>query len=83
MKLKIKSCSLNFFLFPFSFFLLIIITLFSCTSTSPQTGSLSGTIHLDGQTDHSGIIIGVYELAELNPDIVAINQEYDFIGVIS
>jgi len=53
----------------------------SC-STSPQTGTLSGVIHLSGETDHSGIIIGIYELSELDPDIVAINQEYDFIGVI-
>ncbi len=63
-------------------FSLLSLLLFFCTSTSPQTGSLSGTIHLENQQDHSGIVIGVYELAELDPDIVAINQEYPFIGVI-
>ena len=60
----------GFFLFSF-FFLLII----SCT-TQPETGSLSGTILLDGETDHSAIIVALYELTTLDPDIVAINQEY-------
>ncbi len=54
----------------------------SCSNTGPQTGTLSGTINLEGQSDHSNITIGVYKLAELDPDIVAINQEYPFIGVI-
>ncbi len=81
MKLKINYSSLNFFLFPFSFLLLIIITLLSCT-TQPQSGSLSGTIQLQGEADHSGIIIGVYELAELDPDIVEANQKWPHIGVI-
>ena len=62
-------------------FILIIITLLSCT-TSPQSGSLSGTIQLQGESDHSGIIIGVYELAELDPDIVEANQKWPHIGVI-
>ena len=63
------------------FNLLFLIFFISC-STSPETGSLSGTILLDGQEDHSGITVAVYNLAELDPDIVAINEEYDFIGVI-
>jgi len=72
--------NLLFLLIPLGY-ILIIITLLSCT-TSPQTGNLSGTVQLQGEEDHSGIIIGVYELSELDPDIVAINEEYDFIGVI-
>ena len=67
------------YLFLLSFFCFL---LFSC-STQPQSGSLTGTILLDGQEDHSNIIVAVYELSELDPDIVAINKEYDFIGVIS
>ena len=53
----------------------------SCT-TSPQSGSLSGTIFLDGQENHSEITVALYDLAELDPDIVAINEEYPHIGVI-
>jgi len=60
---------------------MIIITLSFCT-TQPQSGSLSGTIHLENEANHSGIIIGVYELAELDPDIVEANQKWPHIGVI-
>jgi len=55
-----------FYFLLFSFCFLLIIT---CT-TQPQSGSLSGTIHLEGETDYSNITIGVYELATLDPDIV-------------
>ena len=66
-------------LLSFSFSLLSLLIL-SCTSTSPQTGTLSGTVHLEGQTDHSGIIIGIYALAELDPGIVEANQKWPHIG---
>ncbi|MCK4358328.1 MAG: carboxypeptidase regulatory-like domain-containing protein [Candidatus Cloacimonetes bacterium] len=69
------------FIIHYSLYILIIITLLSCT-TSPQTGSLSGNIQLENETDHSGITVALYELAELDPDIVAINEEYPHIGVI-
>lgn len=59
---------------------LVLIT--SCT-TSPQTGTLSGTVQLQGETDHSGITVALYELATLDPDIVDINEKYPHIGVIS
>ncbi len=62
----------------YSLFILIIITLSFCT-TSPQTGSLTGTVHLENQEDHSGIVIGIYELAELDPDIVEANQKWPHI----
>ena len=62
------------------FFYILLLSAFyfllSSCSTSPQSGSLSGTILLDGQTDHSAITVALYELAELDPDIAAINQEY-------
>jgi len=41
-----------------------------------------GVIHLEGQSDHSGIIVAVYELAYLDTTIVRINNEYPHIGVI-
>ncbi|RLC47086.1 MAG: hypothetical protein DRH57_04715 [Candidatus Cloacimonadota bacterium] len=68
-------------LFIISIVLLLFFT--SCDSTKPDNnGSLSGKILLDGETDHSGITVGVYKLAELNPDIVEINRKYSQIGVI-
>ena len=78
--LRLKNkCPFYFLLFSFCF--LLIITLSFCT-TEPQTGSLTGTINLEGQSDHSGIIIGIYELAELDPDIVEANPKWPHIGVI-
>ena len=43
--------------------------LLSCSSTTEvPKGSLSGTVNLEGQSDHSGIIVAIYELAYLDPD---------------
>ena len=63
-------------------FSLLSLLLLSCTnSTSIQTGTLAGKINLEGQSDHSGIVIGIYELAELDTDIVEANQKWPHIGV--
>jgi len=67
-----------FYFLLFSFCFLLIIT---CT-TQPQSGNLSGTIHLENQEDHSGIVVGVYELATLDPDIAEANTKWPHIGVI-
>ena len=67
----------------FIFYFLLILTISNCSdSTEVSKGSLSGIIHLENQTDHSNIIIALYDLAVLDPDIVSINQEYPHIGVI-
>ena len=69
----------------FSYFFLLSFFCFLisfCSNTGPQSGSLSGTINLEGQSDHSGIIIGIYELAELDPDIVEANTNWPHIGII-
>ncbi|MEA3475415.1 MAG: hypothetical protein U9R23_03070, partial [Candidatus Cloacimonadota bacterium] len=71
----------KFYILHFTFYILIIITLLSCT-TSPQTGSLSGNIQLENESDHSGITIALYDLAELDPDIVEANTKWPHIGVI-
>jgi len=64
-------------------FLPLSLLLLSCTSTTgTSTGTLTGTVQLEGQSDHSGIVIGIYELAELDPDIVEANQKWPHIGVI-
>ena len=71
----------KFYILHFTFYILLIITLISCT-TSPQSGSLSGTILLDGQEDHSSITVALYELSELDPDIIEVNEKYPHIGII-
>ena len=60
---------------------LILASLISCT-TEPQSGSLSGTIQLQGEADHSGITLAIYQLSTLDPDIVEANQKWPHIGVI-
>ncbi|MCK4696254.1 MAG: hypothetical protein KAT74_10850, partial [Candidatus Cloacimonetes bacterium] len=81
--LYLVSCTL--FLIPCTLYL-VSCTLFlltSCSSpTSTPKGNLSGTVHLEGETEHSNITVAIYDLAELDPDIVSINQEYPHIGVI-
>ena len=62
-------------------FIFLVLT-FCTSSTEIQTGSLTGNINLEGQTVHSGIVIGIYELVELDPDIVEVNTQWPHIGVI-
>ena len=68
--------------FPFTFFLFIFL-LVSCSSpTSTPKGNLTGVVHLESLSDHSSIIVALYDLAELDPEIVSINSQYPHIGVI-
>lgn len=64
----------------YSLFILLIITLSFCT-TGPQTGSLIGTVNLEGESDHSGIMIGIYEQVILDTTITRINNKYPHIGI--
>ena len=60
----------------------LIFILVSCSSpTETPIGSLSGTVHLEHETDHSEITVALYDLAILDPTIVSINQGYPQIGV--
>lgn len=73
----------KFYILHFTFFILLLILLLSCSSpTESSTGSLSGTINLEDQTDHSGIVIGVYNLVELDTTITRINAEYPQNGIV-
>jgi len=61
----------------------ILILLFLCCSKqpmSPETGTLTGTVYLEGQTDHSGISVALYKLAELDTTILRYNREYPNVG---
>jgi hypothetical protein len=63
----------------FAFILLIL----SCETTVEESkGSLSGNVILENQSDNSGVTIAIYELAELDAEIVSVNNEYPHIGVI-
>jgi len=39
-----------------------------------------GTVLLEGQTDHSGITVALYKLAELDTTILRYNREYPNVG---
>ena len=51
-------------------------------STESSKGTLTGTVSLEGLSDHSDITISLYDLAYLDTTIVRINNEYPHIGVI-
>lgn len=78
--------AIKFSILHFAFYIIItpiFLFILSCSSpTNNPKGSLSGVVFLEGQNDHSGIVIGVYQLAELDPDIVYANETWPHIGVI-
>ncbi len=64
-----------------SLFSLIFIITSCSTPTETPKGDLTGNVQLEGETDHSGIIIALYDLAYLDTTIVRINNQYPQIGV--
>ena len=46
------------------------------TPTEPNTGALTGKVLLEGESNHSGITVALYELAELDTAIVGYNQRF-------
>lgn len=69
---------ITIFIFHFSF-----LIFFSCSknSTPPETVTFSGTVTLEGETDHSGVTISLYKPVLLDTALVRINQQYPGIGV--
>jgi hypothetical protein len=49
--------------------------------TSPDTFSLAGTVHLEGQKDHSGVTVALYNLVEPDTAVVRMQKEFPFVGV--
>ena len=49
--------------------------------TAPKTGTLTGTVYLEGEQDHSGITVALYKLAELDTTILRYNREYPNVGL--
>src|SRR3990172_2233001 len=64
-------------------FLTILSIAISCSKTpiSPDTFSLSGTVHLEGQEDHSGVTVALYNLVEPDTAVVRLQKEFAFVGV--
>ena len=73
--------------FPFHFLRFIfslpfLFSLLSCTSpTETPTGTLTGTVSLEGQSDFSNITVALYDLAYLDTTITRINAQYPNIGI--
>ena len=63
-------------------FVLFVLFAVSCSKspTDSRTGTLTGTVLLEGQTDHSGITVTLYKLAELDTTILRYNREYPNVG---
>jgi len=66
------------------FYLLsLIFYLTNCPDPSSNNDlvTISGTVTLEGETDHSGVTIALYKPVELDTALVRINQQYPNIGV--
>jgi len=70
--LLLVSCILSF--------CLLLLTC-SKNSTQPETVTFSGTVTLEGRSDHSGVKVSLYKPVELDTALVRINQQYPNIGV--
>ncbi|HDH31752.1 MAG TPA: hypothetical protein ENH26_03190 [Candidatus Wolfebacteria bacterium] len=73
----------NFFRLLLSFLLLpFYFQLFTCSFlTNPDKTTISGTVKLEAQTNHSGVKVSLYKLIDLDTTLVGINQQYPNIGV--
>jgi hypothetical protein len=91
--LQKRSTPLNpftFYLLPFTFlpFFLLIFSFFlfwGCskngTDGNDNTVTVSGKVTLEEQSDHSGVKVSLYKPVELDPELVAVNQQYPNIGI--
>lgn len=85
LNLSSYSIRLSFYiLFLTSYFLLLIL---SCSKDSPNgsdnTVTVSGTVTLEGQSDHSGVTVRLYRPVQLDAELTNIMQQYPQIGVQS
>ena len=61
---------------------ILSLIILSCAKspTEPKTGTLTGTVLLEGEEDNSGITVALYKLAELDTTILSYNREYPNVG---
>lgn len=80
-----RETSLSGLLLTFLFLLLTSYFLLSSCSQATENGeegvTFSGTVTLEGETDFSGVTIGLYKLVELSSDQLEINQNYPNVGM--
>jgi parallel beta-helix repeat protein len=64
------------FLLLFTFFLL------NCTKnpTEPETFTITGIVTLEGETNHSGVIVALYQLVELDTAITSLRKRFPTVG---
>jgi hypothetical protein len=53
----------------------------SKSPTHPDTFSLAGTVHLEGEEDHSGVTLALYKLVEPDTAVVRLQKEFPYVGV--
>lgn len=71
----------TFSILHFSLYIVWVILMMSCGNpTANPKGSLTGTVNLEGENNHSGITVALYNLAELDPDIVYANETWPFLA---
>ena len=64
-------------------FVLFVLFAVSCSNSPTNqepSGTLTGTVKLEGQTNHSGVTVSLYKLAELDTTILRYNREYPNVG---
>ena len=71
------------FLLSFSLFITYcLLFIVNCSLiTNPDKTTASGTVKLEGQTNHSGVKVSLYKLVELDTTLVRIIKQYPNIGV--
>lgn len=54
-----------------------LLLFYGCNgSTSGQKGIVTGVIHLDGETDHSGIVVSIYNAGIVPEDLRLVQDQY-------
>ena len=80
-----RILSVNSFIFNLSSLILLTssLILFSCkdSTSGDNTVTVSGTVYLEDQTDHSGVKVSLYKPVELDTTLVRLNRQYPNIGV--
>ena len=80
--MKTQSLKLFWFFLLVSLSPCLLVSFLGCSkSTGPSTATVTGKVTLEAQTNHSGVTVALYELAELDTTVLRLNREYPNIGV--
>ncbi|MBD3385902.1 hypothetical protein GF407_13370, partial [candidate division KSB1 bacterium] len=69
-------------MFRFFIIIIILITYLSCSKspTEPEKKVITGTVYLEGKTNHSGVKIGIYRHIDKNDTLQSFQEEYPSVG---